>query len=101
VCPYTRGAPGILAGAGGGVSQVVVMGPCTFLVTGAVTGDQSVSTMQRMQRTWAAKGIKGFYPGGTALMFRQATNWASRQVPRQHAHTWDAGGLLWETLNER
>lgn len=70
---------GILAGAGGGVSQVVVMGPCTFLVTGAVTGDQSVSTMQRMQRTWAAKGIKGFYPGGTALMFRQATNWASRQ----------------------
>lgn len=55
------------------------MGPCTFLVTGAVTGDQSVSTVQRIQRTWAAKGIKGFYPGGTAIAFRQATNWASRQ----------------------
>lgn len=61
------------------MSQVVVMGPCTFLVTGAVTGDQSVSTVQRIQRTWAAKGIKGFYPGGTAIAFRQATNWASRQ----------------------
>jgi hypothetical protein len=73
------GSIGILAGAGGGVSQVLVMGPCTFLVTGAVTGDQSVSTVQRIQRTWAAQGIKGFYPGGTAIAFRQATNWASRQ----------------------
>ena len=25
---------GIVAGAGGGVAQVIVMGPCTFLVTG-------------------------------------------------------------------
>mmetsp|Transcript_47820 Transcript_47820/g.89007 ORF Transcript_47820/g.89007 Transcript_47820/m.89007 type:complete len:303 (+) Transcript_47820:129-1037(+) len=70
---------GILAGAGGGVSQVVVMGPCTFLVTGAVTGDKSVSTMDRISRTWKAQGLKGFYPGGTAIAFRQATNWASRQ----------------------
>merc|ERR1712096_6047 len=27
----------------------------------------------------AEKGIKGFYPGGVALAFRQASNWASRQ----------------------
>ena len=70
---------GLSAGAGGGVCQVLVMGPCTYLVTGAVTGDQSVSTMQRINQTYARSGIKGFYPGGTAIAFRQATNWASRQ----------------------
>ena len=67
------------AGAGGGVCQVVVMGPCTFLVTGAVTGDRSISTMQRIHNVYGAHGLKGFYPGGTAIAFRQATNWASRQ----------------------
>jgi hypothetical protein len=25
------------------------------------------------------QGFLGFYPGGTAIAFRQATNWASRQ----------------------
>ena len=64
---------GILAGAGGGVSQVVVMGPSTFLVTGAVTGDKSISTMQRISRTWNTHGLKGFYPGGTAIAFRQVS----------------------------
>ena len=53
------------------MSQVVIMGPCTFLVTGAVNGDKSVSTMQRISRTWNTSGIKGFYPGGTAIAFRQ------------------------------
>lgn len=72
-------ASGLLAGAGGGVCQTVVMGPCTFLVTGAVTGDKSVSTMERVKRTYARSGIKGFYPGASAIAFRQATNWASRQ----------------------
>jgi hypothetical protein len=56
------------------------MGPCTFLVTASVTGDKSVSTTQLIAKTWAEKGLKGFYPGGTALAFRQASNWASRQV---------------------
>ena len=70
---------GALAGAGGGVAQVSVMAPCTFLVTGAVTGDKSIGTWERARRTYAAKGIAGFYPGGTAIAFRQATNWASRQ----------------------
>ncbi|GBG27184.1 Citrate/oxoglutarate carrier protein [Hondaea fermentalgiana] len=72
-------ASGLLAGAGGGVCQVVVMGPCTFLVTGAVTGDKSMSTMERVRRTYTRSGIRGFYPGASAIAFRQATNWASRQ----------------------
>ncbi|KAF1334842.1 hypothetical protein FI667_g1580, partial [Globisporangium splendens] len=70
---------GFVAGAGGGVCQVVVMGPCTFLVTAAVTGDKSITTSQRIKNVYGAHGIKGFYPGGTAIAFRQATNWASRQ----------------------
>lgn len=73
------GLAGALAGAGGGACQVVIMGPCTFLVTGKVTGDPNESTMSRIRRTYAAKGVKGFYPGGTAIAARQMTNWASRQ----------------------
>jgi hypothetical protein len=98
-------AAGFLAGAGGGVCQVSVMGPCTFLVTSVVT-NKNVSLTQQIKHTWKAKvrhayvailspgleldclhpltpaagqGFKGFYPGGTAIAFRQATNWASRQ----------------------
>eukprot|EP00730_Choanoeca_flexa_P011231 TRINITY_DN24116_c0_g1_i1.p1 TRINITY_DN24116_c0_g1~~TRINITY_DN24116_c0_g1_i1.p1 ORF type:complete len:407 (+),score=86.14 TRINITY_DN24116_c0_g1_i1:159-1379(+) len=71
-------AAGFIAGAGGGVCQVSVMGPCTFLVTSSVT-NKDVTMIQQIKRTWAAKGLKGFYPGGTAIAFRQATNWASRQ----------------------
>lgn len=70
---------GFVSGAGGGISQVVVLGPCTFLVTAAVTGDKSISMSQRITSVWAKEGIKGFYPGGVALAFRQSTNWASRQ----------------------
>mmetsp|Transcript_8053 Transcript_8053/g.19439 ORF Transcript_8053/g.19439 Transcript_8053/m.19439 type:complete len:281 (+) Transcript_8053:501-1343(+) len=70
---------GIAAGAGGGVAQVSVMGPCTFLVTCVVTGDKNLSIPNKISTTWAEKGIKGFYPGGMALTFRQASNWASRQ----------------------
>ena len=55
------------------------MGPCTFLVTGAVTSGSKMSTMERARQTWSKSGVKGFYPGGTALAFRQASNWASRQ----------------------
>ena len=71
-------AAGVLAGAGGGVAQVSVMGPCTYLVTGAVA-DPSVSVFTRVKQTYARGGVAGFYPGGTAIAFRQATNWASRQ----------------------
>lgn len=70
---------GVVGGFGGGIAQVTIMGPCTFLVTAAVTGDKSVSIWQRTTSTYKAQGIKGFYHGGTALMFRQGTNWASRQ----------------------
>merc|ERR1712028_130846 len=72
-------AAGFVAGAGGGVCQVSVMGPCTFMVTALVTGSAKGGVMQFASKTWAEKGIKGFYPGGSAIAFRQATNWASRQ----------------------
>lgn len=72
-------AAGILAGAGGGVCQTVVMGPCTCVVTAAVTGDCTRSAVGIVRDTYRAKGLKGFYPGGTAIAFRQATNWANGQ----------------------
>lgn len=68
-----------VGGALAGVAQVAVMGPCTYLVTGAVTGDKSISTMQRINQTWAKNGVRGFYPGGVPIAYRQATNWASRE----------------------
>jgi len=70
---------GFIAGAGGGICQTTVMGPCTFLVTAAVTGEKGMSLTGKASEVWKAKGIKGFYPGGSAIAFRQASNWASRQ----------------------
>jgi hypothetical protein len=70
---------GFISGAGGGVCQVAVMGPCTFLVTAAVTGDKTKSISHTIKTTYAAKGVPGFFPGGVPIAFRQATNWASRQ----------------------
>lgn len=71
---------GLIAGAGGGVCQTSVMGPCTFLVTAVVTGGKGKSVAHYTKETWQSKGIKGFYPGGSAVAWRQATNWASRQA---------------------
>ncbi|KAF8820625.1 putative MC family transporter [Cardiosporidium cionae] len=71
---------GFAAGAGGGICQTVVMSPCTFLVTAAVTSnDKNVSIIQKSIEVWKRHGIRGFYPGASAIAFRQATNWASRQ----------------------
>jgi len=73
-------ASGLLAGAGGGICQTTVMGPCTFMVTAVVTNQGVAKPLsQIMGDAYKANGIKGFYPGGTAIAFRQATNWASRQ----------------------
>lgn len=72
-------AAGFLAGGGGGVCQTVVMGPCTFLVTAVVTSGKDTTVSSQLARTWKEKGIVGFYPGGVAIAFRQASNWASRQ----------------------
>lgn len=47
-----------MAGAGGGLCQVTIISPCTYLVTGAVTGNANESTMARIRRTYTAKGIK-------------------------------------------
>lgn len=70
---------GICAGAGGGAAQTVVLGPCTFIVTAMVTGSKDMNVSKKIGDTWRTNGIKGFYPGGLAIMFRQSTNWASRQ----------------------
>merc|ERR1719174_3357676 len=52
----------------------------TYLVTAVVTsGDKDASVVAAVRTTWRDKGLIGFYPGGTAIAFRQATNWASRQ----------------------
>jgi hypothetical protein len=49
-------------------------------VTAAVTGGaDGRSTSTLIRETYSAKGVRGFYPGGSAIAFRQATNWASRQ----------------------
>merc|ERR1719321_779613 len=70
---------GLLGGAGGGICQTVVMGPCTFIITALVTGSKDTTAMGTINKTWAEKGIKGFYPGGSAIAARQGSNWASRQ----------------------
>jgi len=64
---------GLVGGFAGGCAQVVVMGPCTFLVTAAVTGDKSISFYQRSVDVYKTRGIGGFYQGGTALLLRQGT----------------------------
>lgn len=75
----SKTASGVVAGAGGGVCQTVVMGPCTFLVTAVVNGGKDMSVSHALRTTWRDKGVAGFYPGGIAIAFRQASNWASRQ----------------------
>ena len=70
---------GLVGGFGGGVAQVVVMGPCTFLVTAATIGDGKTSMVSQTLTTFKSNGISGFYRGGVALMLRQGSNWASRQ----------------------
>jgi hypothetical protein len=62
---------GLIGGFGGGVAQVTVLGPCTFLVTAAVTGDKSTSLVQKVKTTYSKYGVGGFYHGGTALILRQ------------------------------
>ena len=70
---------GFVGGAAGGVAQTVVMGPTTFLVTAVVLGKGETSVATVMRDTWRQKGLLGFYPGGSAIAARQASNWASRQ----------------------
>jgi hypothetical protein len=65
---------GLIGGFGGGVAQVSVLGPCTFLVTAAVTGDKSTNLLQLASKTYKSQGIGGFYHGGTALILRQGSN---------------------------
>lgn len=70
---------GFVSGAMGGVAQTIVMGPSTFLVTAMVLGKEGATLSTVISRTWKEKGLVGFYPGGSAVAARQASNWASRQ----------------------
>merc|ERR1712166_673426 len=54
-------AAGFVAGAGGGVCQVSVMGPCTFMVTALVTGSAKGGVMQFASKT-GRKGHQGILP---------------------------------------
>lgn len=49
-------------------------------MTAAVTGGKSTSAVELARETYAKNGWRGFYPGGSAIAVRQATNWASRQA---------------------
>lgn len=71
---------GTIGGFGGGVAQVIVLGPCTYLVTASVTAPKETSVISLMLNTFKSRGLGGFYHGGTALMLRQGSNWASRQA---------------------
>ena len=75
---------GLIGGFGGGVCQVSIMGPCTYLITASVAGASAqggqMGTIARLKHTMANGGIGGFYKGGAALMMRQGSNWASRQA---------------------
>ena len=74
---------GFVGGFGGGVCQVSIMGPCTYLITASVAGASAsggqMGTIARLKHTMANGGVGAFYKGGTALMMRQGSNWASRQ----------------------
>eukprot|EP01069_Polyplicarium_translucidae_P009222 Polyplicarium_translucidae@DN3299_c0_g2_i1.p1 len=63
------------AGAGGGICQTVVMAPCTFLVTSMVGSPKGTSLLEAIRRY----RLREMYAGSSAIAFRQATNWASRQ----------------------
>lgn len=73
---------GLLAGGVGGVSQALVMAPCTYVVTALVTSRGKGGDGWRgvVATTYRERGIGGFYQGASALAARQATNWASRQA---------------------
>jgi len=56
------------------------MGPTTLAITHKVVSSCSaLSTTAILGQAWRKDGWRGWYPGGTALALRQASNWALRQ----------------------
>ena len=75
-------AIGFASGAGGGMAQALVMGPTSLIVTACVSAQrdgESKSAFQVVRDVVKERGILGLYRGSSAVAFRQATNWASRQ----------------------
>ncbi len=54
--------------------------------------------MEAVTNTYKRNGLSGFYRGGSAIAFRQATNWASRQGITEYvrgvARGWKGDGKL-------
>mmetsp|Transcript_19292 Transcript_19292/g.65366 ORF Transcript_19292/g.65366 Transcript_19292/m.65366 type:complete len:284 (+) Transcript_19292:169-1020(+) len=69
---------GFVAGFGGGVAQTIVIAPCAFFVTAAVTGGGK-TMMDTARDIYGRKGVLGFYEGASAIAARQGSNWAMRQ----------------------
>lgn len=89
---------GLVGGFGGGVTQVVVIAPCSYIISAAVVGakeGKKMSTMERVKMTYKQNGVGGFYKGSVPLMARQGSNWASRQgitdYVRRSIRNWKAG----------
>ena len=80
------GLAGALAGAGGGVCQTTIMGPCTFLVTGAVTGNQAESTLHRIRRTWSEHGVRVRRPAHFTPSAARGAACPPAHLPRRNAH---------------
>ncbi len=106
---FSEVTAGFLGGFGGGVTQVSVMAPCTYLITASVAGAQaqggSMSAIDRIKHTFKTHGISGFYRGSGALAARQGSNWASRQgltdFFREHLKSHRFEQQLHQTKNNR
>ena len=73
---------GFVAGAGGGASQALVMGPTSLIVTACVKQSKengSASALKIAKQVIEERGVLGLYRGSSAVAMRQATNWCSRQ----------------------
>ena len=79
---------GFISGAGGGMTQALLMGPTSLIVTACVVASaeqnecgegRAVSAFHEVQHVLKERGILGLYAGAPAVAWRQATNWASRQ----------------------
>ena len=75
-------AVGFVSGAGGGMAQALVMGPTSLIVTACVSSQKNrepKSAFRVAKDVVRERGIVGLYRGASAVAYRQATNWASRQ----------------------
>ncbi|CAA9991025.1 mitochondrial carrier protein, putative [Plasmodium knowlesi strain H] len=68
---------GFIGGAVGGISQSLVMTPCTFFITASI--DKKINYREKLADIIKNGGFTTLYKGNCAMCLRQGTNWASRQ----------------------